>query len=754
MSGFLSYLRYRLYAKAVSPLFYFASFAFNLFCAVEFFIFSGFFSGAGGGRHHFFMPIPYACILLLPALCRRSTEEDRLCPLASEKRIAICVCAALIEFAAMFIPAVFTAAAAVSFFSALNFAELLSGTVITLLYAASSIAFCTAVSESVHSARLSFFLSACVLAGTNGIQRVSSLSIRANPLRSLTFYRHFISAAHGIIDTRSIFFYLILSALFIALAHGISEFKKGRKIKKSRAALMAFCFALAFIDAERLYVRFDAAGQRALSPYTKGLLQTADEPITLSYYRNAAVSALFPQALGIRDSLLEFALDENVVVQQFDADEYAPLLKNYGIEPYQAESAAHGKRVLTDVYSAVVIEYKGMWEAAPLILSADRLEYEITQRLSKLLSARKLTVNLVAGNGMDFSDAYGAVIPFLNEQGFVCREVSYEDDALFERLKAGGNVTAIFGSDKMTAKQAAAIEAYILDGGNVFFAASPFSADLGSWHIERPDSNPLIDMLEFYGFGFSENLIADTQCARLLLTARDENENGAQTRGMAHTELINYPLWIQPLDKDGYGVTLFWAAAVEPLTEQVQPILSASAASWLLPRTNRDDGSLFQTNPFYMEELYEKAEPRSARGTAFLLEGAVSGFYQRGERKHTTLVLIPDQYFLASALLDYTSGGYSAYQNLHFLTEQLLRLGGADELAALLKKSLRGSAHAFYKTPDEASFLAARKKAFFLLFLYAPIGIALLRLCVSLLRRRHIRALLQNCDPANGGTHE
>ncbi len=740
-SAFLSYVAYRLYRTAVSPLFYAAALAFHLFCAAEFFIFGSAFSGNGGAMAAFFALVPSACLFVMPLLCLRPKEDERLCPLSAAKRIGARVTAALTAFCALFIPSAGAAALSLSLFSVLNAAEVFSGSLIVILYALAAASVCTAIGETIGKPSGAFFLSVCALFAMSGKLTGALFGAHAQSVR---FYRHFLSAAEGIIDTRSLLYYPILSAAVLCAAVLIVEWKKGRKIKPPRIALYAACLALAFIDAERLFFRADLSGRLSLSAYSRQLLAEAPEPVVIRYYRNRALTEVFPAAADIRDYLLEFAVHD-VSVQLFDADAYAELLKGYGIEPYQAPRAGNaGKTELTDVYSAIVVEYGGAWDAAPLVLSAQSVEYEVMRRLSALMSGAVRSVNLVSGNGMDFSDGYRSVSAYLNELGFSCRETEMGEGALFERLKAGGNVTAVLGSDKITEAQAAALEAYIFDGGNVFFAASPFSADLHTWNISAQDSQPLIDMLTSYGFGFSDSLIADTQCARIELT-----EGGGETAGeRRRSELFNYPFWIQPLDADGNGVTLFWPSAVEALTSTVRPLLFTSASSWLV-RAAHEGESLFQTNPLERETVYAENGTRARRGAAFLLEGGVSGFYQRGERKHTQIVLVPDQYFADATLLDYTGGDYSAYKNMHFLAEQLLRLGGEPELASLLKKSLRNAQSAFYKTPDEASFLAARKKALLLLFVCAPAGILLLRFCAYVLQRRYIQRLAQ-CGGDNG----
>ncbi|MGP1458146.1 MAG: GldG family protein [Treponema sp.] len=727
-SRFSACLRYKLYRAAVSPAFYLSALILNLFSAAEFFLSSGFFSG--GALHSFFLSAPYVCIALIPSLSLITGGEDDFFPVSTAQRILTGVLSLTIEFSAMFIPAALSAAWCISLFGDVPAGSLLTGSAIIVLYAFSSAAICAAFKELAPSPAESFLLSTATLALMNAVHLLpQSVPFAQN----LGFYRHFYSALRGVIDTRDIFFYIITAILFTALAVFIHEKRAGRKFKKTTIFLVCLAFAFAFVDSEKYFFRADTTGSLSISPFTRAVLQSAESGIALTYYRSAKAARVFPAFRAVRDYLFEFAADKNITADVKDADQYAPLLENYGIAPYRFPQNERSQTE-TAAYSAIVIEYEGKWDAVPLAFSTEGLEYELVRRILRLMTKKERPVNLIAGGSTDFSDGYAPVIPHLNAKGFVVNEIKLEDGGLYERLKAGGNVALVLGSENISEEDAAAIEEYILDGGNVFFAVSPFSVNFeDGFKITKPRQNPLLAVLESYGFGFSDSIIADDECQEITLSG-----------GSGAAEKLKYPFWlsIAPQKNASSGMALFWADAVTPLNENVRELVSASARSRLIE--SRGDGaeSRFETNPFVLnEEMHKKSNETAVYKTAFELDGAIRGFYGGAKRRNARIVLVPEPYFVSAQALSFIADGSGAYGNFHFLTEQLLRLNGEDELAALHEKSFAVRRSAFYKTQTEADFTAARKKTLFHSFVFMPLAIIAAQVCAVFLRQRHIKRL-------------
>ena len=729
-NSFSACLRYTLYRAAISPVFYISALIVHIFCTADFFLRNRFF--LDGTVYTFFLSVPYVCIALIPSLSLLNGVEDDFFPLSAAPRIFADVFSVAIEFSAQFLPAALNIALAVHLFGDVPVGGLATGCAIIILYALCAAAICSVLKASARSPA-AVFLSAAALLTLMNVVHLFPPSVPF--VHHIGFYRHFYSAVRGIFDTRDVFFYLLTALLFTALALFIYERRMGRKFKKMTIFFVAVSLIFAFLDSEKYFFRADTTGKLACSPFTHRVLHNAESLITLTYYRSAKAARAVPQFQSVRDYLFEFAADKNVTADVKDADTFARLLENYGIAPYRYEPDDQNQ-LFSELYSAIVIEYDGKWDAVPLVLNTDGLEYELIRRILRLITNKERIVNLILG-GMDLSDDYALVIAHLNAKGFIVNEINLEDGRLYERLKAGGKLALVLGAEQIREAEAAAIEEYLLDGGNVFFAVSPFRVHFkDGFKITKPVQSPLLEVLESYGFGFSESIIADASCASMTLS---DGAGGAQR--------VEYPFWLNilPQKNASSGMTLFWANAVTPLNENIQELVATTPRARLIePRVDDIDNaeSLFETNPFALhEEMLKNTNEGAVYKTAFELDGAIRGFYSAANRQNARLVLVPEPYFVSAAALAFIADGSATYGNFNFLAEQLLRLNGEDELAALHAKSFAVQQDAFYKTPTAQTFSAAQKKTFVRSFVFMPLLIIAAWLCSLLLRRHHIRHL-------------
>jgi len=329
---------------------------------------------------------------------------------------------------------------------------------------------------------------------------------------------------------------------------------------------------------------------------------------------------------------------------------------------------------------------------------------------------------------MTLSEDYSYVVPWLSLQGFDCIEIEARTLSDY----AGGDILIVFGASKLSDKDAAAIEAFVLSGGSALFAVSPYDADIKStWSIERPENTALIDLLSFWGIAFESALVSDSECARITFSKSEKGQ------GTGQFESIGYPLWISipPQDEAKRGLTLFWASPVKIENASAKPLLVSSPSSWVV-RENLSGGPLFKTNPFSLQNAAPDRLQSYAAGAYF--DGELSGMYVPEKKEASCIAVVADQYFAASLPLSYIGGETDDYRNLDFLTHVVLKLSGDEKLAELQNKE---SARALYKTPDAASFSTAMKKTLAVAFVFVPLLYAALALFSALVQKRRLAYL-------------
>ncbi len=510
--------------------------------------------------------------------------------------------------------------------------------------------------------------------------------------------------------------------------------------RKKLYVLCAACAVLLLLVSGRYYRRIDLTKEKrfSISPISKTVLNGLTEPLRVTYYASAELKNVYPHVRDVSDYLYAYAA-ENELITVSVADPASRQLEStlaaLGIPGRQISSARKNKTELLTVYSAIVLEYREKTAVIPFILSADTLEYELTGRVMPLTQNGSREVYLMTGNGLSVETDYSYTVPWLESAGFSCTVL---EPAEFERilsdLVSGTGVRTpllLFGSAELNASEAAAVEAFALAGGNVFCAVSPNTADIyGGWEVSPVSSDVLIPVLESWGFGFSDALAADRSCFRMTLLSNTEPPV---------YEYRDYPLWIvpepqyaqdSPLARTAGALTFFWASPLELTDSALQPVFRTTPQAYLsVP--DPTETPAFITSPFLTDNVPAGGTGQYVLAAAY--EGAVSGYYTAASdtaspdrvsgptgqsgRNSARIIVVPDQYFTATPMLDYTG----ASGNLDFLVNAALYLSGDDGLLSLRGKAAREGA--VYKT-DAAGLAAARTPVLALTALGIPLACA------------------------------
>lgn len=732
-----NYLNYKLFCVLQNPLFYIISLAFNLFCPVYFFFFKNFFGGNGStDLYPFFFIVPVVSSVIIPVFClnlRSGSFEDYIPVSSLKKTIAKCVVIS-VQFTLMLLPQM-ALPLCLNLFGNVDAGIFFTGFLFLELFAFTAASFCLFLEELTGNALASFFISSVVLGTVNGI---NFLMIYANPvpaisafIKAVSLAWHFDSAGKGILDTRDFFYFIILFVFFVLAAVFFEKQKNGMKFygeRKTAVICIVIILTAGILNSNHFYLRHDISRDHktSVSPYSKNILKLAEDKIYITYYRSSLLNDLYPQSRDIHDYLYELSMQKNISyeVKSPEKNGNSELLNKYGIYGRQFQTTGNNSTEFTTVYSTVVIEYSGNWDVIPFILSASSLEYDLDVRLLNLIASKKRIVNVFCGNGLSLNNDYSYVVPWLNSQGFICNEIQLNDDIASQL--AYSDILMVLGSSKITEGMCAQIDEFIENGGKLFALTNLYSADIeNSWYITENAETAFTRMLENRGFGINRELCADISCARITLTS----EQNAEGKNDAVSRALNYPLWISvmPQKNAPAGITLFWPEAVKPLKEDIKPLLYSSAQSWLIEPDENSKETLFLTNPFGINEI----KFNSAKETRIL------SLYSSGKDR---IVLIPDQYFVNSLMLGYIGGTTGDFRNLDFMVNVLLKLNGEDELAEIQQRSSLSLGKSLYKVFDSDSFVSAKNRTLFCMFILNPLIICAFWIFLKI-RRKNLWSL-------------
>ncbi len=730
---FQNFLIHNLKNSIRTPSFVIISILFEVFVAINFFIRQQFFTGSGTtDLILFFSAVPYICIIAVPALCYKqsfSTYDDFI-PLSSLKRETAVFLTRLILYCIqifLLLPAILL----VNLFGTTDGGQIFTSLICLLFYGAAVISLCGFIQNAISNKVSSLIISALILGIFNSAHLfavyVNLPDFLTSLARSLSFAWHFDAAGKGLLDTRDLLWLAGSAAFFLFLSDTLIQVKKGRHFSKNlkvQHILLPVISLLVMLNGSRWYTRIDFSKNKtySISKYSKSLISRIESPVKITYYRSSSIAKLYPQIRDVADFLTEYASQSrkiSLIIKDPDKDSSTrTLLENYGIASQQLRTVSGTSTEFLTVYSAIVIEQDGNAETIPFTMAANTLEYDLDGRLRHLLSGQARTVNIVVGNGLNLTEDYSYVIPWLQSQGFICNPLYIEDPAFAKELDNAQGPLLVLGDSQINIEQAIAIEAYILKNkGSALLAISPYTADIeNSWYIKASPRTNLIEMAENWGLRFLPQITGDISSARITMYADDNNS----------TQLLNYPLWPSLMAQQNapLGMTLFWVTPLE-LSDQtdgykVSPYLLSSTAAWGIDEDKSSTEKLFETNPFLMNQQGKNSGSEySTKILAAEIQGAIPGLFNAVSSENSHLIIIPDQYFVSTLMNGYIGGDSGDYRNFEFLTNALLKLNGEEELAALQSRTSRDTS--LYKVTDLVQMNTLRLITFIILFAILPL---------------------------------
>ena len=718
----------------------FAAIVFSVFTSAMFFIKGQFFAGSGTtDLLSFFSNAPYICILVIPALCYKKSISiyDDFIPTTRIKKLLKNFVHIFLQYCLiilMMIPVCLT----VNLFGDTDAGQIFTGIICLLFYGAAVISLCIFINEICTNSILSFVISALLLAVFNSIHvvplYVNINNTLASLCKTLSFAWHFDAASKGIIDTRDILWLSLSSVLFLYLASLIIQIKKGRRFTRPQVLFytgMLAAVLLLMLNCTRYYKRLDFSKNKSYSvnAYTKKLISTLDDELKITYFRSGSLSKLYPQIRDVTDFINTYSgLNSKIRYTIKDPDKDSDvntLLQNYGVTSQQLQKSGTNSTEFINVYSAIVLEYKGNVQLIPFIMSSQTLEYDFDMRVRNLITGKNLIINLIIGNGMDLYNDYGFIIPWLNSQGIVANPLYIEDPAFVTNLNLCTGPLLVIGDSQINIENAIAIENYILEQkGNAIFALSPYSCSIeDEWSITANKRTNLVEMLENWGVRFTDTIAADISCARITMYSEEGDSQNPFELSTQQKEILNYPQWVSLLPQQycKLGMTLFWPVCLE-LSQNAVPYLVTSPSAWTYKTDRESPSRLIETNPFLIQADSAQNHETGTQIIGAQITGGLTGLYNFGSCEDSNIIVIPDQYFLNTLMTGYIGGDFGDYRNFEFLSNCILNLQGESELANLQSKTTRDTS--LYKINDITQFKRLQARVYLIIFVIIPLVLA------------------------------
>ncbi|MCR4940635.1 MAG: GldG family protein [Treponemataceae bacterium] len=626
-------------------------------------------------------------------------------------------------------------------FGDIGLPQTISGYICMILYGMCVSGFCSFINESLSSKTASFFLSSVILLLLSIChllpQYIRLPAFFQSILTSVSVAWHTDAATKGIIDTRDIVFFLSITVLFIWL--GVIKRESSKKKKVFFYNFIIICAGILTVTASNLYyIRLDTTDEKqfSLSETGKKVINAMPGPLSITYYLSPELEPLYPLIRDVKDYLNILASEnKNISVLTVDPAE-AEIQKNLealGVISQQLQTTQDNKTSYISVYSSLLLEYGSNSAVIPFILSTSSLEFDILTRIRSLTSGTTSTVLVYTGNGLESDTEYPYLKPWLQSTGFICMDIRPEE--LYDYKVSSNTILLVLGSSKASPSDAAAIENWMLNGGNIFFALNTNKTDIQeTWKSEHSGTDSIIEMLDFWGIGIDSGLCGDNNSC---YTIRMYNSTGSDEK------YINYPYWIYTdynehiITESSQPIMMYWSSPLyfASKTEvKVETLVKTSDKAWLIYPD--DTEGTYITDPFLINNLEHDKKTEGQYVLAAALEGKLSGCYDRRLGQEVRLVIAGDQYFLSS-IVENTN---SLYSNMDFLLSSVLWLNGDEDLISIKNKSITDTS--LYKIKSEEDFSKETASVKILCLIIMPLSFIIMYIFVYIIRLRILSFLV------------
>ena len=461
-----------------------------------------------------------------------------------------------------------------------------------------------------------------------------------------------------------------------------------RRQAKVLALLSAAAILLALLLSSRLWVRLDLTRNKAytISEVSRRLYREIDDQVTITYFVSDRLALAHPMPGEIADLLKEYAAYSRGKIRFIQRDpakaELLQKVENLGIIPQQIQVVEKNETTLATVYTGILLEYLNRESVIPVVFSLDTLEYDLSSRIRSLLTNRERELGVIVGDAnKQWVSEYGLLNRELALAGFNVRQLSPGEEipALLPALFVLG------GAGDLDVQALYAIDSYIQNGGNVFFAVDSISVNTqGSLEARPVEDKGLLAMLANYGIAVRRAMILDVTA--LGLSFQTQSGFGTMVR------TVRYPLWIgvqensgnrnHPLSSRFRGLDLYWASPLElspPPGVQAEALFTSTDEAWL-------ETENFNTNPNMISGFMDEREATSgAKILGASLMGAFPSAFERDALpgkdagKTSRIIVVGDTDF-AGTLMQANRG---EERNLDFLLRAAEWLSSDDDLIAI-----------------------------------------------------------------------
>ena len=340
----------------------------------------------------------------------------------------------------------------------------------------------------------------------------------------------------------------------------------------------------------KYFARIDLTERKdfTITASSKQLLRELSDIVNVNVY----LSGDLPQHMTGFRTRLEDLLDEyrayggdNLRIAYSDPSSDPELereVQMMGIRPVQLQALERDRAEVVNAYMGLTVMYEDRREVIPFLLSLERLEYDLTSAILKVITRERPMVAFLTGHDeRTIGDNYRSIAEELR-RNYDVREVDLSEDP---GAIDGATTLVVAGALHVPDEELFAIDQFIMGGGAVIFLLDGAEVPMASLQA-RPTEGNIFDFVSSYGATVNSDLVVDRV-----------NSNASFQMGYM-TMSMPYPYWPKavapnvssehPITSELDAVPFAWTSSItlaEPLPVGVEATVLArsSGYSWTVP---------------------------------------------------------------------------------------------------------------------------------------------------------------------------
>ncbi|MBN2806033.1 MAG: gliding motility-associated ABC transporter substrate-binding protein GldG [Prolixibacteraceae bacterium] len=490
-------------------------------------------------------------------------------------------------------------------------------------------------SNQVIAFLLAVVISFIMFLGLDFIASAGIPNALQNILLQFSIHEHYLSISRGVIDSRDLSYFLLLTLFFLALTtRFINKLSITAILSQTRfiGLLLVSILFVAMTQIRLFRIDLTAENRYTLSAVSKSILDDWSKPIDVDIY----LAGNLPSGMKeFQDAIVEKVEDMNAfsneriraeirdvyeISNETERKRIITSLVEAGIEPVNFGHKTTEGLSTRQIFPGAIIRTGNKAIAINLLknnplLSADEnlqqsielLEFEFIRALRYLQQESPKTIAFLSGHGEASNFETGDLRYNLSEQYQIIdiRAEALSDKDSIQVLVVAAPGEALNESDKLH------IDQFIMQGGNVLWCIDPVQVSIDSLSkglstIAFEKGLNLRDQLFRYGVRLNPNLIQDAFCMEYPVNTAPPGQASSFTPAPFYYAPLALPRPEHPLSRNLNNVMLEFASSVQLVgeSEEVKGTVILSTSPYarsmqtplevsLLSATNPPDQQLF-----------------------------------------------------------------------------------------------------------------------------------------------------------------